>query len=473
MNAFVNGMNPVTENGAKTLGTSNDVSVDLFAIIGSARIKPDQAVTLFKVALAFNPKEAIRILLWARDCRGGAGERKIFELCVQHLFSVFSSLIEPVLDTFFHKVVEIGRYDDLFVFLTTDWTRQATAQFLKNQLEDPAVSKLVAKWLPREKSANKNIAKILMKEWGMGAQAYRKLLVSNTDVVEQKMCAKQYQEIEYSHVPSLAMSRYGAAFGRNDQFRFAEYKESLVKGDVVAKATSLYPHDLVRSCPADPVLANEQWKQLTNYIPAGVSILPIVDVSGSMQCQASGSITCMQIAIALGLYLSEKQTSAFKDVVLTFHTSPSLIQLKEKNLMSRINEMVHLPWGGSTDFVKSMELVLIHAVRNRVPAEEMPQYIICCSDMQFNIAASRKTNFEHIKDMFESAGYAMPKLIFWQLNGKMNNLQTTADTENVAMISGFSPSIMEAVLSGNSPTPRSVMEAAIYKSRYDIKGLTV
>lgn len=470
MNAFVNGMNPKTDNGAVTLGTSNDVSVDLFAIIGSSRNNPADVLKLFKLALATNPAEAFRILLWARDCRGGAGERKIFELCMAY---TLQSTWKQAPTALLNKVVEIGRYDDLFVFLENVNTRKDTAKLLKDQLEDPSVSGLVAKWLPREKSANKNIAKILMKEWGIGAQAYRKLLVSNTNVVEQKMCAKQFQEIEYSHVPSLAMTRYGAAFTRNDTLRFNEYKAKLVSGEVTAKATSLYPHDLVRSCQHEPLVANEQWKQLTNYIPDGVSILPIVDVSGSMGCPASGNVTCMEVAIALGLYLSERQTSAFKDLVVTFETDPKLIQVKGDNLKSRVDFVTCLPWGGSTDFAKAMQLVLSHAIRNNVPAEEMPQYLICCSDMQFNQAGSNiKTNFEYVRNMFEAAGYKMPKLIFWQLNGKMNNLQATANTSDVAMISGFSPAIMEAVLSLNTPTPRSVMEAAIYKERYDVPGYT-
>lgn len=476
MNSFVNGMTPKTANGAATLGTSNDVFVDLFSIIGSSRKNPGDVVRIFKIALSEDWQLALRILLWARDCRGGAGERNIFEQCIRMIMQ------DPNIDfmlggiptfTLFEKIAEIGRYDDFFPFVENIHTREYTVTYLMHKLSDPATAGLVAKWLPREKSANKNIAKMIMKTLGISSKDYRKMIVALTDVVEQKMCAKQFDQIVYEHVPSLAMSRYGKAFGRNDGDRFSEYKAKIASGEVKAKATSLFPHDLVRSVRSEPEMANAQWKELENYVPAGVSILPLVDVSGSMQCPASGSVTCMDVSIALGLYLTERQTSAFKDLIVTFETTPRLFKVEGDTLIQRVNNVRGAPWGGSTDFEAAMKLVLNHAIRNNVSAEEMPDYMICCSDMEFNMAGrSTQTNFDSVKKMYENVGYEMPKLIFWQLNGRANNIQATSNTENVAMVSGFSPAIMQAVLSCNTPTPRSIMESAVMVPRYDVEGVT-
>lgn len=477
MNSFVNGMTPKTANGAATLGTSSDVFVDLFANIGSSRNNPADVVRLFKIALVEDWQLAFRILLWARDCRGGAGERKIFEQCVLMIMRdpfIDFTLNDDEMFNLFEKISEIGRYDDFFPFVENGSTRQLTVAYLMHKLSDPATSGLVAKWLPREKSANKNIAKLIMKTLGLASKEYREMIVALTNVVEQKMCAKQFDQIVYEHVPSLAMTRYGKAFGRNDPARFAEYKAKIASGEVKAKATSLFPHDLVRSVYAEPEMANSQWKELANYIPDGVSILPLVDVSGSMQCPASGSVTCMDVSIALGLYLTERQTSAFKDLIVTFETDPKLFKVEGETLLQRVDSVRSTPWGGSTDFEAAMKLVLNHAIRNNVSAEEMPDYLICCSDMEFNMAGrSTQTNFEVVKEMYSNAGYEMPKLIFWQLNGRANNIQATANTENVAMVSGFSPAIMQAVLSCNMPTPRSIMEAAVMVPRYDVQGVTV
>lgn len=470
MNAFVNGMNPKTANGAKTLGTSNNSAVDLFAIIGSSRNKPDDVVRLFKIALADDRKLALRILLWARDCRGGAGERKIFELCMKEIINTFS---ESDLRDLFSKIEEIGRYDDFFVFIENQKSREFAIAFLMHRLFDQKTSGLVAKWLPREKSAHSNIAKIIRNTLKLTPKQYRTMLVTLTDVVEQKMCAKDFSNILYEHVPSLAMARYGKAFGRNDPERFLEYKNKIAAGEVKAKATSLFPHDLIRSVRQDPALADSQWKELKNYIPENVSILPIVDVSSSMNCPASGSVNCMDVSVALGLYISEKQKSAFKDVVVTFHTSPEMFKVKGDTLLDRDRSIRSAPWGGSTNFEASMKLVLNHAIRNNVSAEDMPDYLICCSDMEFDNASGKKTNFESVKQMYADAGYKMPKLIFWQLNGRANNMQAKSNEENVAMISGFSPAILESVLCGDIPTPVSVMNNAVMNPRYDVIGVTV
>lgn len=474
MNAFVNNIPPAftTANGAATHGSSGDPFVNLFAIIGSSRHNPEHAVSLFKTARQYSDKLAMRILLWARDCRGGAGERKIFEMCIDEIVKEIGTSMEVY--RLLEKIVEIGRYDDLFPFIKNPGTRVVACSLIANHFNSDHLRGLVAKWLPREKSAHKDIAKILMKEFKLTPKEYRRMLSENTDVVEQKMCAKQFDQIEYKHVPSLAMARYGNAFKRNDSARFVEYKEAIAAGAVKAKATSLFPHDLIRSVRSEPEIANAQWKELKNYIPEGVSILPIVDVSASMTCPASGSVTCMDVSVAVGLYLAEKQKSAFKDVIVTFESSPKMFQIPEGTLAERVDAIRKAPWGGSTNFEAAMMLVLRHAVQNNVHPDDMPDYLICCSDMEFNQSScGHRTNFDVAKQAFAEAGYILPTLIFWQLNGRMNNLQVKAHTENTAMISGFSPAIMEAVLGCNTPTPRSIMEAAVMNPRYDVPGFTV
>lgn len=475
MNSFVNAINPTTANGAVTLATSKDVFVDLFSMIGSCRNHRQDAVNLFRLAFSQDRQMAMRILLWVRDCRGGAGERAIFGDIISYLQSIGEY---ELLNTLAKYVPEFGRFDDYFVFLKNKNTAKVTAELIKKSIL--AGNNLAAKWMPREKSANKDIAKILQKQWKMSSKEYRKYLVERTNVIETQMCNKEFDKIIFKHVPSLAMARYTRAFGRNAPEKFAEYKDALKSGEVVAKATSLFPHDVIRSVNSvgygeDYVVQNAQWNSLENYVPSDVSILPIVDVSGSMRCLASGAVTCMDVAVGLGIYLSERQSSAFRGSILTFTEKPSLFKINpEDSIEKKVNEVLRFPWGMSTDFVAAMRLILQTAVTNNVPAEEMPDYLLLCSDMEFNMASKAgDTNFEQVKAEFESVGYKLPKLIFWQLNGRANNIQVAANQVDTAMVSGFSTSILTAVLSGNTPTPESIMYDAIMKPRYEIEGVTV
>ena len=60
------------------------------------------------------------------------------------------------------------------------------------------------------------------------------MLVEGTKVVEQQMCAKKWNEIEYSQIPSVAINKYNKAWYRNDEERFKKYLED-VKAEIVQR----------------------------------------------------------------------------------------------------------------------------------------------------------------------------------------------------------------------------------------------
>ena len=70
---------------------------------------------------------------------------------------------------------------------------------------------------------------------------------------------------------------------------------------------------------------------------------------------------------------------------------------------------------------------------------------------------------------FEEAGYELPKIVFWNLNAK-DNVPAKFDASGVALISGFSPQIMAAVLGGDTEkfTPEAIMMKALMVPRYDL-----
>jgi len=465
MNSFVSAINPTTANGAATLASSGSIFLDLFSMIGSAS-DSKQVLNLFDRAFQKDPALAIRIALWSRDCRGGAGRRLGYKAILPYLTNQTPDLVIKMLP----NLVDYGRYDDILELVQFPSVRYPVAKFL---LDSVTKNKLAAKWMPREKSANKHIAKILMKCWNMNSKEYRKFLVEHSDTVETKMCAKEYSSIVYSHVPSVAMARYQSAFNKNDFERFAEYKHGLTNGTTKVNASVLFPHDVVRTiCSGQSDVANAQWGALPNYIPEGVSILPLVDVSGSMQIQVSGSIRAIDVSSSLGIYVAERQASAFKDVYLTFESRPKICTLPSGSFGDRWGSIMRAPWGGSTDFVAAIRLVLEHAINNEVDPRDMPQFLLCISDMEFNCAGNM-TNFDAIKQMFDNSPYEMPKLVFWNVNSRSNNVQVKKDERGVSMISGFSPAILKSVLSCSEINPIDSMLETIMVSRYDIEGVTV
>ena len=126
--------------------------------------------------------------------------------------------------------------------------------------------------------------------------------------------------------------------------------------------------------------------------------------------------------------------------------------------------------GMSTDLVRAMDKILKTAKSGNVPQEEMPETLLIMSDMQFNQCA----RFDHsamkmIARKFEAAGYELPKIVFWNLNAK-DNVPVSFDKSGVALVSGFSPSILKAVLAADMEqfTPEAIMMKALMVERYDI-----
>jgi len=202
--------------------------------------------------------------------------------------------------------------------------------------------------------------------------------------------------------------------------------------------------------------------------------LPLVDVSGSMSCPAGGhgsksGTTCMDVAVSLGLYMADKNEGKFKDTFLTFSATPQLLHLKG-NILDKCHQMSSSDWGMNTNLVAAMKKILDVALSNKVPQAEMPEMLLIMSDMQFDQCAKFDDSaMQMIERKFEAAGYELPKIVFWNLNSS-DNVPVKYDKRGVALVSGFSPAIMTAVLGGDTEqfTPEAIMLKAVMSDRYAV-----
>lgn len=97
---------------------------------------------------------------------------------------------------------------------------------------------------------------------------------------------------------------------------------------------------------------------------------------------------------------------------------------------------------------------------------KMPNVLMLLSDMQFDQGTNYdQTPVEERLREFEKAGYTRPRIIYWNLAGCQNQPATCYD-KDVALISGFSPSILKSVLGGKDFSPMSILNETI--SEYKI-----
>lgn len=460
----------LTENGMVTNSTSLNNCVDLFFQIGAMRGKDKtRLINIFTKAFGENQLTAMRLLFWARDIRGGAGERQIFKDIIKYLAVNRTETLRKNLGL----ITEYGRWDDLLVLLGTPLENDVLGLIAKGLADKNG---LCAKWMPRPNVSSveaKRHANIIRKYLGLSPKDYRKLLVDNSNTVEQLMCAKEFDKIDYSKLPSKAMSDLMKAFSKNDLTRFQEYLGKVEKGEVKINAGAVYPYDVIKNLKqGNQSGANVQWNALPNYMgDNNERVLPLVDVSGSMSCPAGGSqsVTCMDVAISLGLYISERNEGMFKDAFVTFSSSPELVVVKG-SLSERYNQMARSSWGMSTNLEKAFNLILTKAVAGNVPAEQMPTMMLVLSDMEFNRAAVWSDSAQSmIEKAYANAGYVIPKIVYWNLNSRNdNNKPVSFDKTGTALVSGFSPSLLTNLLSGKDLSPITMMNQVIESERYSI-----
>lgn len=464
-------MRTTTTNGAGAFQHTGNKLVDLFFNIGASRNNLEGIRKDFKAACTTNKLKAIAILLWARDIRhNGAGERQVFRTLLTDLLSTRNSFGGKVVSL----IPEIGRFDDLKVAYGTFYENQA-AKIWSSAIKEKNV--LAAKWADRKDRVLQSA--LMLNEAGL-----RKLLSSirKEHLVESKMCAKQFNLIDYDKIPSVAGMRYAKAFRRNDGIRYQAFIDS---DTTTVNAKAAFPYDVYRmfaSGKCSDTEVQKYWDNLPDLMLSG-SVLPMIDTSGSMTWfKVAGNLCPLQIAISLGAYCSQKIDGPFNGNVMTFAAEPSFIDIKHQSAVNAFRKIEHMSVGGNTNIQAAYRLILDKAKKVNAEAKDIPKFIMIISDMQFDAACpsaitkydyeARKyvvtkglnpeTIHENMTREFKAAGYELPKVIYWNMNA-MGGFPTANFEKNVALVSGFSPNILKAVLKADSAilTPESVMEEAI------------
>ena len=468
-----------TENGALTYKSTLSHCLDLFATIGALRnANEERIIDIFQKAYAEDSDLAMKILFFARDIRGGLGERKVFRiifnwLAKNHKASVFKNL---------SNVAEFGRYDDLMVLLSSP-CQTAMLDYIKEQLHkdleaaranDLQNISLLAKWLPSVNTSNEasvKQAKIIARRLNMQERDYRKTLSylrEKINIIENNLRTKDYS-FDYSKQPSGAMLKYRQAFWRNDEERYSTFLESVAKGESKINTGAITPHQIVE--PLINTYQSEEskksldiaWNALEDFTNAENSLV-VVDGSGSMY---SGQPYAISIALSLGIYFAERNKGKFKNHFITFSENPQLVEIKGKDIAEKVRYCEAFNEVANTNIQRVFELILYTALNNNVPQEELPSTLYFITDMEFDSCtkAGNHTNFERAKILFEQYGYKLPKVVFWNVQSRTNQQPVRMHDSGAILVSGYSPRIF-GMLTSNCLDPYTFMMESINQERY-------
>lgn len=470
----------LTENGAATLCSTKSDCLDLFATVGALRRQEGrEIIDRFARAYCEDPDLAMKTLFFARDIRGGLGERRVFRTVLRWLAKNKTESVKKNLT----YIAEYGRWDDLLVLLGTP-LQQAAIDCLHTQLERDLAAlenggevSLLAKWLPSVNTSNQDavrMGKLLAKSFSMTDAQYRKTLVklrAHIRIIENNLREKDYS-FDYSKQPSKAMLKYRKAFLRNDGEGYQNYLSAVLSGEATINTGTLTPYDIVKPLFHDGVSDEEllaldtTWNAQEDFT-GDENALVVVDGSGSMY----GSSDPLPAAVAesLAIYFAERNTGAFKDHFITFSEHPQLVEIKGKTIYEKLRYCTSFNEVANTNIQAMFELILNTAVKNHVPQEELPAKLYIITDMEFDRCTrnAELTSFEYAQKLFADAGYQLPEVIFWNVDSRNRQQPVKYNEQGVALISGSSPQVFGLIKDG-IVDPYAFMLRTLQSERYAV-----
>lgn len=387
---------------------------------------------LDEVPLLDNSDLSQLFAMFIRDPRYGLGRRDLG----RRLMSMTQVSIDNIIkagrvDDVFHT-----EYEDLYEFYTV-------LDYLHTEIEKG--NELVKKWMPRYSSKNLMLAREIAKYWGMNKQQYGHFVKCNT--TENKMSRHNYDDLQFEHIPSLAMIKYAHAFSTKPETkeRYAQYLADVKAGKKDLKVSTTTVYDIYKNrAKIDADLFFSKIEKISG------SWIPIVDSSGSMQ-DANDSYGK---AMAIGHYLA-KCSSYAPNKVISFSSCPQLITLGQpadrrrmwyysepeesssnSQYQREINSM-HTGDCSNTDFGAVMRLLSLLD-------GDMPEYLVVLSDMEFDMGS--RSNKNQTMELFKEKGYKT-RIVWWNLNSRHITCPEM-DSDGNIFLSGYNPMLLKFLSAG-------------------------
>lgn len=298
----------------------------------------------------------------------------------------------------------------------------------------------------------------------------------------------------------------------------AHYARAKTGAAKVHGADTLFPHEVVKAVYQGlhgEALEESQkdhlcavWRSMVEKARAAGGLKRSIfmsDFSGSMQSTAQGD-TPYWVSMALGLLGAEVVTGdGFANRFLTFDSDPKWHELPtDGTVFDRVASISgRIGQGTSTDFQKAMDLVLARLKAQRIRPGEEPENLIVLTDMAWDQACGSsdygyytghsyrhhvkhqpwETHVEMIRESFRRAGedmwgtvadgglggWAMPRIVIWNLAANPTDFHATAETPGVAMLSGWSPTQFRVLCEAGPRqlTPLEILRIELDDARYD------
>lgn len=487
---YLQNQNNVVKNSKGLLAyqSTNSSLLDMFSSISSfSRASNSSKVTsLFANCLAEDKLLAFKLAFYIRDFRKlGQGERNL----ARKLYK-FLATIEP--KSFAKNIYLIpfyGRYDDLYALVGTPLEKEMFKYMYDTLINDlnSEYPSLLGKWLI---SANLKSTKFHLgvktakyfayfstnDEKMLGHLDSRKLnnickdyrllvtkLRKKIDILETKLCSKDYENIDFSKIPSKALMQYSSFFNNKLNEKYSEYLLNVEKNKVNINVKTLTPYEIIRKIRKNNSPDLElMWQNLPDYVNGSFDTLVVADTSGSMVGKP------LDVALSLAIYFAEHNKGIWHNKMITFSAKPSFISFKGDSLYSKVCSIPCI--NENTNIESVFKLILNTAIQNKLAPDQLPKKVIIISDMQFdNCKTKKKDYFNYLKEKYSSNGYELPQLVFWDVsqNNYRGKYYVSYNTEGALLLSGINPNIFDSLMKSIEPNPLEYMQEVLNDPYFD------
>lgn len=475
--AYDDSRHTLTENGASAYNSTGHAVLDLFGCIGSLRERDHRAIErLFADAYKENALLATRCLFYARDVRGGLGERNTFRVLLHYAAIKHPEAVMPNIP----YIGIYGRFDDLYALIGTQleeamW-KHMDQQFRLDEYHmrrNEPVS-LLAKWIKTPDASSKQTRTLgIITANKLDKTVYHfkrrlRALRRYIGIVEAKMSANEWTEIDYAAVPSRAMMIYRNAFKKHDGTRFEAFLGKVDRGEAVIHSATLFPYDIVERYEHMVRLATEdttlelQWRSLPDYVGTACNAIVMADTSASMSGRP------MMSSLALAVYFAERNQGPYHGLWMSFSRHPTIHRLQGETLLQKLQSIERKYWSNNTDLEAAFDKILDIAIRNKVAQEDMPKSLIVVSDMEIDEAQSGYawSFYDSMAEKYDRYGYVIPNIVFWNVNSRNDVFHADADRKGVQLCSGSSAATFKHLMQSVGMNPVEMMESVLNSERY-------
>ena len=462
-----------TTNNALCYSTTESHNLNLFYQI-ERNININKLNNLLENSFIENKLKTLAIILNSRDRNKGKKEKTISNYALIWLKNNYNSLYKKNVEVYINN---FGCWKDVCFIIKKCKNNNFEYNLISNKLKLDLENlnngsdniSLCSKWVfnANTKETKKLYYYLFEKEEINKDEKYRKNILkplrTKLNLIETKICNKNWDDIDYSKIPSSALKKYSKLFDKNDNIR---YNEFLTNKTTRVKINGLLPYQIILNYMNNNYEYNElleqQWKSFIDLFKENnglKNVIPIVDVSGSMYHSCNNNkIKPVTVAISLGLLLANINEGWLNKKVITFSSEPSFFSIEGDTLCEQLKCIIKMTFGLNTNFLKIADLL----ISNNYLLENYTK-IICLSDMQFDANCTEDKNTSHnifIKK-FTDINLEPPQIIYWNINSGYNNYPINTSMENVALLSGFSEQLLNTVFECNNFDCNSIMDSIL------------